>query len=466
MYLYNTETRKKELLVIPKGRNFKIYTCGPTIYAYAHIGNFRTFVVEDVLRRALKFFGFPIEQVMNLTDVDDKTIRGAIQAKVTLKEFTEPFRIAFLEDRNALGLDPVEHMPLATDYIPKMIEMIERLLEKKIAYQAPSRSIYFSIKKFPHYGRLSHLILEELEVNASGDNEADEYGKENLSDFVLWKAKDEERDGQIFWESPFGPGRPGWHIECSAMATEILGPSLDLHCGGVDNMFPHHENEIAQSEGCNGTCFAKHWLHVEHLLVDHKKMSKSLGNFYTLRDLLAKGYTGMEVRYLLLSTHYRTQLNFTLEGLDAARAALHRIQDCLRRLSSLEKEKTSPSAPCIQEALKSFSAAIGDDLNTSAALAAAFELIRELNQLADQGQLGGKEATAALAAFAAFDQVLGVFAPPKEEEIPKELLSLLEQRNQARREKNFSRSDQLRDLILEKGYLIEDTPKGARLKKR
>ena len=250
---------------------------------FPHIGNFRTYVFEDLLRRTLQFFGFQVIQAMNLTDVDDKTMRGAIAKKISLKEYTEPFRIAFFDDLKTLSIQPVEHYPAATDYIKEMIHLIERLLEKGYAYKSQNGSIYYKIQKFSSYGRLSHLHLDELKVNASGDNEADEYDKESLADFVLWKAYDPKRDGDIFWESPFGPGRPGWHIECSAMAMKILGETIDLHCGGVDNMFPHHENEIAQSEGCTGHPFVRHWVHVEHLLVDHKKMSKSLGNFYTLR---------------------------------------------------------------------------------------------------------------------------------------------------------------------------------------
>ena len=281
---------------------------------------------------------------MNLTDVDDKTIRGAIAKKISLKEYTQPYRIAFFEDLKILNILPAEHYPAATDYIPEMIRLIEILLEKGYAYKNSNGSVYFQIRSFPSYGRLSHLTLEDLQANASGDNDLDEYDKENIADFVLWKSYDPSRDGNIFWDSPFGPGRPGWHIECSAMAMKILGDTIDLHCGGVDNMFPHHENEIAQSECCSGHRFVRYWLHSEHLLVDHKKMSKSLGNFYTLRDLLNRGYTGPEVRYILLSTHYRTQLNFTFEGLSAARASLQRIEDLLRRLKEIEEGAATNAA--------------------------------------------------------------------------------------------------------------------------
>lgn len=462
--LFNTETREKEEIRPHQGK-MKMYTCGPTIYDFAHIGNFRTYVFEDLLRRAIQYFGFGIDQAMNITDIDDKTIRGAIQKKIPLKEYTEPFRKAFFEDLHALNIQKVEHYPAATDYIPEMIAMIETLMKKGFAYKSQNGSIYFSIRKFPQYGRLSHLNLSDLKVNASGENEADEYDKDNIADFVLWKAYDSERDGQIFWESPFGLGRPGWHIECSAMATKLLGSTIDIHCGGVDNMFPHHENEIAQSECCSGHEFVHHWVHVEHLLVDHKKMSKSLGNFYTLRDLLKKGYSGSEVRYLLLSTHYRTQLNFTFAGLDAARASLQRVEDLTLRLQTIQGEH--PVSGALERANLRFKTALADDLNISAALAALFDLLRELNTLADERKLGATEAKAALHLLSQWDQVLGVLPLHKKaEEIPQDLLGLLEQRESARKGKNWSLSDQMRDAILARGYVIEDTPQGARLKKK
>ena len=462
--LYNTESRQIEE-IIPIDKTIRMYTCGPTIYDFAHIGNFRTYVFEDLLRRTLLFFGYPVIQTMNLTDIDDKTIRGAIAKKVPLKEFTEPFRIAFFEDLEKLSIQKAEHYPAATDFIPEMIQMIETLLKKGSAYKSQNGSIYFSIRSFPSYGRLSHLTLDELKVNASGENEADEYDKESLSDFALWKAYDPTRDGQIYWESPFGKGRPGWHIECSAMAMKILGPSIDIHCGGVDNMFPHHENEIAQSECCSGKHFVRHWVHAEHLLVNHKKMSKSLGNFYTLRDLLGRGYTGREVRYLLLSTHYRTQLNFTMQGLDAARASLQRIEDLVLRLRAVAQESGEKSDLFVK-ADERFREALAEDLNISSALAVLFELVRELNTLCDEKRLSKAMAEEALKLLGSWDQVLGVLPLNSLEEAPLELVELLERREKARREKNFRLSDEMRDEIHGRGYLIEDTPQGARLKKR
>lgn len=466
--LYNTESKEKETLYSQSGSKIRLYTCGPTIYDFAHIGNFRTYVFEDLLRRTLTFFGFEVEQAMNLTDIDDKTLRGAIAKKISLKEYTEPFRIAFFEDLEALNIQKAEHYPAATDYIPEMIQIIQRLMQQGHAYASSNGSIYFSIRSFPKYGRLSHLCMSDLKANASGQNEADEYDKENISDFVLWKAYDPERDGQIYWESPFGKGRPGWHIECSAMAMQILGESIDIHCGGVDNLFPHHENEIAQSECFSGHQFVRYWMHAEHLLVDHKKMSKSLGNFYTLRDLLKKGYTGPEVRYLLLSTHYRTQLNFTLASLDAARSSLQRIEDLVLRLQQIQQTKSEFAIePLLEKSLIRFKTALADDLNISAALASLFDLVRELNILCDEKKLSSEDAQKALQLFRDWEGVLGVLPlQKKEEEIPADLLQMLQKREQARRDRNWALSDQMRDAIHQRGYLIEDTPQGGRLKKR
>ncbi len=467
--IFNSLTKTKEAIQPHHGDSVLMYTCGPTIYNFAHIGNFRTYVMQDLLRRSILYFGMKVKQAMNLTDVDDKTIKGAIEHNISLKEFTEPFGKAFFEDLKTLNIQEAEYYPKATDYISEMIHIIEELLKKKIAYKSENGSIYYSIRHFPSYGKLSHFCLDELKFNASGDNIADEYEKQNASDFVLWKIYDPERDGKIFWESPFGKGRPGWHIECSAMSMKLLGETLDLHCGGVDLTFPHHENEIAQSEGRTGKRFAYHWFHVEHLLVDHKKMSKSLKNFYTLRDLLKLSYTGQEVRYLLLASHYRTQLNFTFPSLNAARASLQRIKDFILRLREIDTPaKTSyPIIDLLQKKDLEFQEALADDLNMPIALATLFDLIRELNSLADNQEIGKEEIKDILHLLKKWDQVLGVLPiDEKEEEIPEELLQMLETREEARKSKNFAKSDEMRNEILKRGYLIEDTPSGARLKRK
>jgi cysteinyl-tRNA synthetase len=466
--LYNTATRQKEPLKPLVDREIKMYTCGPTVYNYAHIGNFRTYVFEDLLRRAIKFFGMQITQAMNLTDVDDKTIKGAIARNVTLDEYTKPFIDIFFEDLSTLKIEPVEYYPAATEYIAEMIALIQGLMEKGIAYVGGDGSVYYAINKFPTYGCLSHLHLDQLKAGASERVASDEYDKEHIADFVLWKKYDPERDGKIFWGSPYGPGRPGWHLECSAMAMSLLGQTIDIHVGGVDNIFPHHENEIAQSEAFSGKPFARMWLHSEHLVVDNKKMSKSLGNFYTLRDLLAKGYTGIQVRYMLLQTHYKTQLNFTFTGLEGVKHALQRLDDFIQRLSAIKTEGENGSvAKTIEDSLKAFSEALADDLNISVALSVLFELVKHINALCDADKVLAGDANKVLLLLRKFDSVLAILTFEKKEEvIPKDLEEALFQRNQARKEKNWALSDSLRDMIASRGYIIEDTPLGARLKKK
>ncbi|KIC75905.1 Cysteine--tRNA ligase [Neochlamydia sp. TUME1] len=464
---FNTEKRTKEIFKPFDDRMVRMYTCGPTVYNFAHIGNFRTYIFEDVLRRTLKFFGYKVMQVMNLTDVDDKTIKGAIAHNITLQEYTKPYIQAFFEDLKSLNIEPAEHYPAATDYLEDMIQMIQTLLHKGVAYKGGDGSIYYAIRKFPRYGCLSHLKLEELQTGASERLTADEYDKESASDFVLWKHYNAERDGKIFWESPFGPGRPGWHLECSAMAIKILGESIDIHCGGVDNIFPHHENEIAQSEAYSDKIFVKYWMHAEHLVVEDKKMSKSLGNFYTLRDLLEKGFTGPQVRYMLLQTHYKTQLNFTFPGLESVKAALQRLNDFIQRLLTYNKgNEKGLVGPLVQKAYHAFNHALADDLNISVALAAVFELVREVNAISDTQNMSVTEAQEVLQAMRQFDSVLGVLNFEKvNEDIPDELQQALLNRTKARENKDWAQADALRDFIVSKGYLIEDTPEGARLKK-
>lgn len=465
--LFNSLTREKENFEPIKPGQVSLYTCGPTVYNYAHIGNFRTYVFEDLLRRSLKYFGYRVEQVMNLTDVDDKTIRGALAENKSLDAYTQTFKEAFFHDLAALNIEKVEHYPAATNYIASMIKLIETLMEKGVAYKGQDGSIYFSIEKYPNYGALAHLDRSELKAGASNRVDNDEYDKEHVSDFVLWKAYEEQRDGDIYWESPFGKGRPGWHIECSAMAMDILGETLDIHVGGVDNLFPHHENEIAQSECCTGHTFVKLWLHAEHLLVDGHKMAKSAGNFYTLRDLTQQGYDPIAIRYLLLQTHYRHQLNFTFEALKAASHSLERLRDVCVRLEGLSSVDTSEKyfSDLLQEVKANFEGALADDLNISMALSALFDLTREVNILCDEKRLGALQAQEALDFFKEADKVLGVIFV-KEEAAPSELLLLLEKRNQARVEKNWEASDRYRDEIQAAGYVIEDSPEGSRLKKK
>ncbi len=470
MKLYNTLSRQKEEVVPLQKGVIRMYTCGPTVYDFAHIGNFRTYVFEDLLHRTLEFFGFRVEQVMNLTDIDDKTIKGAMAKKISLGEYTQPYIDAFFADIKTLCIKKAAHYPRATEYIPQMVEIIQELLKKGVAYRGKDASVYFSIRHCPGYGKLSHLKLDELKEGASETERLtqDEYDKENAADFVLWKNYDPARDGEVFWESSLGRGRPGWHIECSAMAMDLLGKTIDIHCGGVDNMFPHHENEIAQSECYSGKPFAKHWVHVEHLLVDHKKMSKSLGNFYTLRDLLQRGYSPEEIRYMLLQAHYRVQLNFTFQELGAVRAALTRIRDFVHRL----QEISSPSVhgkveKLLLKAKESFTSALADDVNISSALSSIFDLVREGNTLCDQGEIGKKEAGEILHLLETFDHVLQVLPlKPQEIQVPKAIEEAMHKREQARKEKNWKLADELRDFIYAQGYFIEDTPSGLRVKKK
>src|SRR5437764_2171568 len=366
--LFNTYSRALEEFrpLDPAGSVVKMYTCGPTVYSHAHIGNFRAYLFEDLLQRHLESRGFKVRRVMNITDIDDKTIRGSREARVPLAEFTAQFKKAFFDDLDTLRIKRADSFPEATDprEIAKMIEMIGTLMERGLAYQAEDKSIYFRINKFPDYGKLAHFDLEEL--RSTGRVKSDEYDKEHIGDFALWKAWD-EADGPVKWSSPWGDGRPGWHIECSAMATQLLGDQLDIHCGGVDNIFPHHEAEIAQTEGCTGKKFVRYWLHCAHLMVEGQKMAKSLGNFYTLRDVIAKGYSGREVRYALMRVHYRAPLNFTWEGMEEAREALRRIDEWLARLRDVQNDKSGAAQPS-----DDFQQALDDDLNISGALGYLF----------------------------------------------------------------------------------------------
>lgn len=465
---FNTYSRQLEEFtpLDPAGQRVKMYTCGPTVYNHAHIGNFRAYLFEDLLQRHLEARGFVVERVMNLTDVDDKTIRGARTSGRRLADFTAIYKEAFFQDLDTLRIKRAEHFPAATEprFIAKMIEMIQQLEAQGVAYQADDRSVYFRLSKFPDYGKLAHLNLDELRPTGRIAN--DEYEKESIGDFALWKAWD-EADGDVKWESPWGPGRPGWHIECSAMATALLGPELDIHCGGVDNIFPHHEAEIAQSECCTGRKFVRYWLHCAHLMVDGQKMSKSLGNFYTLRDLLGKGFTGREVRFALLTVNYRLPLNFTLSGLEAARAALGRIDEWVARLddSSKSYDASTPIAGTVEDFIGNqvqlFFAALDDDLNISGALGHLFDLIRESNAALDRGQLSREQAKSLLEAWRRIDAVLGF--EREVSAVPSEVSVLVEQRQQARAAKQWAESDRLRDEIAALGWIVKDTKDGPKL---
>ena len=459
--LFNTYTRQIEGFtpLDPAGRRVKMYTCGPTVYNHAHIGNFRAYVFEDLLQRHLEARGYEVERVMNLTDVDDKTIRGARAAGRRLADFTQVYKDAFFADLETLRIKRAQHFPAATEprYIERMIAMIGQLVEQGIAYQADDKSVYFRLAKFPDYGKLAHLNLEEL--RPSGRVNSDEYEKENIGDFALWKAWD-EADGDVRWDSPWGPGRPGWHIECSAMATAILGPELDIHCGGVDNIFPHHEAEIAQSECCTGKKFVRYWLHCAHLMVDGQKMSKSLGNFYTLRDLLEKGFTGREIRYALLTVNYRLPLNFTFAGLEAARAALGRIDEWVARLKD-RAGKVTPEPTPFSEGVEAFFALLDDDLNISGALGQLFTLIRDSNADLDFDAVSPAQAAALLADWHRANAVLRL--ENDEVAVPAKVTALVEERQAARAAKNWAESDRLRDEIAALGWIVKDTKDGPKL---
>lgn len=461
--LHNSLTRRKEEFVPLEPGKVGLYTCGPTVYNFAHIGNFRAYMFEDVLRRALEYLGYEVKHVMNLTDVDDKTIRDSRACGMSLDAFTRQYKDAFFEDIERLRIQQAHVYPAATEHIGDMIKLIRKLEAKGIAYKAEDGSVYFSIAAYGKYGKLVSIDPEQLR---QGERvKKDEYAKESVADFALWKAWDEE-DGDVFWNSPWGKGRPGWHIECSAMSSRYLGEHFDIHCGGIDNMFPHHEDEIAQSEGANGCTFVNYWLHCAHLVVDGEKMSKSLGNFHTLRDLLERGYTGREIRWVLQSTHYRQALNFSLRACDDARASIRRLDALNERLRELAAEPDAGVAEATERsaaAEQSFRAALEDDLNISAALAALFDLVRDINRMADQAQFGGQAVTPVRDTLARMDSVLAVMTPDANEGVPADILALAEERQLARKARDFARADAIREQLTAAGWTIEDTPKGPRV---
>src|SRR5206468_5227045 len=427
---FNTLTRSVQGFapLDPAGEKAGIYCCGPTVHDVAHIGNFRTFVFSDLVRRYLQFRGYAVTHVMNITDVEDKIIKRVREAGTDLESYVSKYIQAFQEDMATLGCLRPHHLPRATKFIAEMIGIIEALMKRGISYQAADGSVYFSIEKYRacgcRYGQLVNLNFDQMRV---GERVAsDEYTKDSLADFALWKARVPE-DGAVFWPSPWGEGRPGWHIECSAMSMRLFGPSFDLHLGGEDLMFPHHEDEIAQSEGAGlqapGQRFVKYWLHGAHLLVEGKKMSKSLGNFFTLRDLLAKGFTGREIRYQLLTAHYRESFNFTLEGLQGARTSLARLDECLAKLREVAGNATASADSSLAD---TFSTALDDDLNVSAAWRVVFDWVRDANRLLTYNQFSSAQAAAALAAWQRIDSVFGI-GEKADAEVPEEFVALLEQ---------------------------------------
>jgi cysteinyl-tRNA synthetase len=455
---YNTMSRRLEVFEPIEKDHVRLYTCGPTVYDFSHIGNLRTFLFEDVLRRTLELFGYRVTQVMNLTDIDDKTIREALAAGLPLRDYTDRYIEAFFEDLDTLRVERAEHYPRATDYVPQMVELVQRLEETGHAYTSEG-SIYYRITTFPGYGKLSGVKPEENLAGARVDSE--EYEKEDARDFVLWKGT---REGEPSWETDLGPGRPGWHLECSAMSIALLGESFDIHTGGIDNIFPHHENEIAQSEGATGKPFARFWLHAEHLVVEGEKMAKSKGNFYTLRDLIEKGHAPTVIRYLLISVPYRQKLNFTMDGLHAATLAIERIDNTLRRLAHTPAAdgQGELGLEVVDEFSRDFRGALGDDLNTARALGALHTLLRQVNTALDGGGISEPVREALDRAWQETDRVLGIF--PSAEEKPgedAEIQQLVEDRTAARAAKDWARADEIRDRLTELGIVVEDTPHGA-----
>ncbi|MEK6916911.1 MAG: cysteine--tRNA ligase [Nanoarchaeota archaeon] len=460
LQFYNTLTRKKEHFNEIKKGEIKIYTCGPTVYNYAHIGNWRSFIFSDILRRYLKYKGYKVMHVMNLTDVDDKTIRDSQKEGISLKKFTEKYTKYFFDDMDILNIERVEQYPKATESVKEMVDITKGLLDRGIAYKSEDGSIYYSVSKFKEYGKLSKTKFKGLKEGAR--IKQDEYEKESANDFALWKSY-EKSDGDVFWETELGKGRPGWHIECSAMSTKFLGENFDIHTGGIDLIFPHHENEIAQSEGYFDRKFVNYWLHCEHLLVENEKMSKSKGNFYILKDILGKGYSAKAIRYLLMSTHYKQKLNFTMNALDYAENVIKKFKEFMMKLNSADG-KGGKVEKIILKAKKEFEKAMDDDLNISEGEAAIFEFMNSINKLISEDKLSKKDAGKCLDQMKEFDKILGILEF-EEEKIPKEVLELVEKRELARKDKDWKLADELREKIKKKGYSVDDTEKKSVVKK-
>lgn len=461
---YNTLTQRVEDFAPLHGNEVRMYTCGPTVYNYVHIGNLRTFTFQDILRRWLQARGYQLHHVMNITDVEDKIIRNALAQGKSIYDYTEVYTQAFLEDTAALRLQRPERIVKATEHIPEMVEAVQTLAAKGFTYQSDG-SVYYRIARFPEYGKLSHNDFSGIRAGARVD--VDEYDKADARDFVLWKAR---KEGEPSWDTAVGDGRPGWHIECSVMAMKYLGETLDIHAGGVDLIFPHHENEIAQSEAMTGKPFARYWLHSEHLSIDMQKMSKSLGNIFTLRDILEMGHTPEALRYLLASVPYRKKLNFTMEGLTAAATSIERLRNFKLRLETDKfPEGGNPVwAGRTAEARARFDESLDDDLNTAEALAAVFEFVRDANTAMDAGEFRASDAAAALDLLGRFDNIFDVLRPSvKEGSLPDaEVERLIAERTQAKKARNFARADEIRKRLTDSGVILEDTKEGVRWKRK
>jgi cysteinyl-tRNA synthetase len=461
--LYNTLSRRMEEFQPLNPPNVKIYSCGPTVYDYVHIGNFRTFIFQDLLRRYLKYKGYVVYQCCNITDVDDKTIRSSHTEQINLGDYTQRYEKAFFEDLHTLNIEQAELYSRATEHIDEMVSLIKRLLDIGYAYDCEG-SVYYDISKFSEYGKLSHLSTSNLTRGAR--IKADKYNKEEAQDFALWKAWDLE-DGDVYWNTELGKGRPGWHIECSAMSMKYLGETFDIHTGGVDLIFPHHENEIAQSEASTGKPFVRFWLHCEHLLVNGQKMSKSSGNYYTLKDLLKKGYGPLAIRYLLLSTNYKSPMNFTEEGLEQSKNTLERITQFINRTKHNQgfNNHNPQMTEQLAETRRRFQEAMDDNLNTPVAMAVIFELIRSVNNAIDEEKVSDQNLEEVYFLMMEFNEVLGI-VKFEEIKLDSEIKLLIELREDARRRKDWKSADRLRNEILQKGVILEDTPQGIRWKRR
>lgn len=471
LVLFNTLGRKKEEFKPLEDKLVKMYTCGPTVYNYAHIGNFRSYVAQDILKRYLIYKGYKVKHVMNLTDVDDKTIRDSQKEGISLKEFTERYTKAFFEDSKKLNLLPADIYAKATEHIEDMRKLIQTLIDKGYAYKGDDNSIYYDVSKFKEYGKLSGIKISELKAGARVKQ--DEYEKEEANDFALWKAWTPE-DGDVFWDVNFTingkeetiRGRPGWHIECSAMSMKYLGETIDIHAGGVDLIFPHHENEIAQSEAATGKQFVRYWFHNEWVLVEGKKMAKRYKNFYTLRDVLSKGYSAKAVRYLLMSAHYRSQLNFTFNGLKDAETTVNRLLEFMEKLDEIKGGKHNQNIPqLIEDVKKKFESAMDDDLNMPLALSAIHEFVSEINKAIADGNLDEKNAKEVKEIMLDFDKVLGILEYEKAE-VPEEIKKLIEEREKLRKQKQFEKADEIREKIRQLGWEVQDTPDGPKVRKK